>query len=94
METQLNYSEYTIQQPTEGSKVYFSSHPMKEWQFQDYFFSSGQKNKLKHFNRIVSEYTNDINWILRQEGVPEQVKRFCRFLLQNIVSKLLFFWNS
>lgn len=81
-------SEYIIQLPTAGSKTYFSSHPLKEWHFSDYFFS--EHKKLKHFNRIVSEYTADINRIIAQEGVPSQVKHFCRFLLQSIVSRLFF----
>ncbi|KAI8639860.1 hypothetical protein BD408DRAFT_420651, partial [Parasitella parasitica] len=61
MDIQNEYSECKFNTATEGSKVFFSSNPMKDWCFEKYFFSTCYTNKLKNYNRIVYDYSHSLH---------------------------------
>lgn len=87
MDIQNEYSEYKLNTATEGFKDFFSSNPMKEWCFEKYIFSICYKNKLKNYNRIVYEYSDNLQRIIKLKEIPEKVKQHCSFLLSEIPDK-------
>ncbi|CEG68184.1 hypothetical protein RMATCC62417_04496 [Rhizopus microsporus] len=72
---QSEFCDYKLTVATEGSKTFFTTHPMKEW------------CALKSYKRAVHDYSNNLHWIMSLADVPERVKHRCSFLLKEVSSK-------
>jgi hypothetical protein len=77
------YHNYKLPNASQGSRHFFSLFSASEWGFDRYYEEThSDKNKSKHFKKIVDDYGKDLNWIAQMNGIPAPIKSHARFLLK------------
>lgn len=75
------YNDFKLPVSVEGSKNFFSETPANLWSFKKYFSCTHSDiSKYKKFNRIVNDYCRDLEWIIRLETLPDEIKSYAAFL--------------
>lgn len=75
------YNDFKLPVSVEGSKNFFSETPANLWSVKKYFSCTHSDiNKYKKFNRIVNDYCRDLEWIIRLETLPDEIKSYAAFL--------------
>ncbi|KAL9537135.1 hypothetical protein MBANPS3_012051 [Mucor bainieri] len=62
-----------------NSRTFFYANSAQNWDLESYFQSTHiglNKNKNKNIHLI------DLNWVSQQDGVPNSINRYDRFLIQ------------
>jgi hypothetical protein len=72
----LEYKEFKLEAPLEGTKNYFYEYSAHLWSFRHYFNSThGDGNKFKIYSKILNDFKQDINWLKANETTPEIIKK-------------------
>jgi hypothetical protein len=73
------YKNYKLDKEVEGSKEFFQSNIPESWTFENYLdktFYKLSKNNIKNIKYIYSCFHNDLNWLLKLNEVPNDIKNY------------------
>ncbi|KAI8975322.1 hypothetical protein BDF20DRAFT_599572 [Mycotypha africana] len=73
------YKNYKLDKEVEGSKEFFQNNIPESWTFENYLdktFDKLSKNNIKNIKYIYSCFHNDLQWLLKLNEVPDEVKNY------------------
>jgi hypothetical protein len=75
------YHNYKLPEVSKGSRHFFSLFSASERGFDRYYEEThSDKNKSKHFKKIVDDYGKDLNWITQMNRIPAPIKSYLIYL--------------